>query len=484
MVPRMNENAGASSAGAVVHHAPRRATAGRMWHSFLAAPRAPLLALGLLSVVSLGTRILWLSNPQVLLFDENYYVNAARKMLSLPVPSDGIYTNRPPGLDPNTAHPPLGKLLIASGIFWLGDRPVGWRAASVAFGTIAILAMYALARSARASPWVSLGAASLMAADPLFFIHARMGTLEIFVLTFMLLSAAAYLRGRPLVAGLVLGMGAAVKLLGFLALFVFGIYELLEALNRRSPGSALKDLVSGKRLGRLLLTASVALAAYLGVLFVIDLRFSTSRNPVTRTLSMVMSLSNKGVDRSLVDVGEPGIRAPGAAARGSSGPILRQRGQNLYEAPASRPWEWLLNRRQINYYRLPSPRGEFRSPVLLGRRTPDLVVFQGLINPAIIALALPALAVSALMAHRRRPNASFLPLAWFLGTFGAYLAIWLIGGGAGFIYYMGIVLPGIYLAVAQLLSAKKIPRALTLLFAATVALMFFTNFPFRSWGSV
>lgn len=446
--------------------------------------RRILVLLGLLSVLSFGTRILWLSNPPVLLFDENYYVNAARKMLSLPVPSDGIYTTQPAGLDPNTAHPPLGKLLIASGIFWLGDRPVGWRAASVLFGTVAILAMYGLARSARASPWVSLGAASLMAADPLFFVNGRMGTLEIFLLTFMLLSATAYLRGKTVTAGIVLGLAAAVKLLGFLGLLVFGIFELLEALSRRSPGSGLKELELGKRLGRLVLTASVALAAYLGLLFVIDLRFSTSRNPVTRTVAMVTSLSGKGVDKSLVDIGEPGIKAPGGLHRAGSAPILRQRGQILYEAPTSRPWEWLLNRRQINYYRLPSPRGVFRSPVLLGGKTPDLVVFQGLINPAIIAMALPALAISAWMALRRRGGASFLPVAWFLGTFGAYAALYLMFAQAGFIYYMSIVLPGIYLAEAQLFSSKRIPKILGVLFAVAVALLFFMSFPFRSWGGV
>ncbi|MEM1945263.1 MAG: hypothetical protein QXX57_05955, partial [Nitrososphaerota archaeon] len=47
------------------------------------------------------------------IFDEYYYVPAARKLLA--------------GVAVNNEHPPLSKLLIALGIRLLGDNPMGWR---------------------------------------------------------------------------------------------------------------------------------------------------------------------------------------------------------------------------------------------------------------------------------------------------------------------------------------------------------------------
>ncbi|HEX2148946.1 MAG TPA: hypothetical protein VHI31_02045, partial [Actinomycetota bacterium] len=116
--------------------------------SFLSSPRAPLWALFAVSVFSLLLRVAWISKPDNLLFDENYYVNAARRMLGVPIAPDQIYAASPAGLDPNFAHPPLGKLLISLGIRSLGDNPLGWRFAAILFGSYAILALYWMARSA------------------------------------------------------------------------------------------------------------------------------------------------------------------------------------------------------------------------------------------------------------------------------------------------------------------------------------------------
>lgn len=196
------------------------------------------------SLLSLISRTAWISRPRVLLFDENYYVNAARRMIGVRMAADQIYAASPAGLDPNFAHPPLGKVLISMGIRTLGDNPLGWRFASLLFGSYAILALYWLARSAGFSSWVALGASSLMAADTMFLIHGRIGTLEILVLAFMLAGCAVYLDGRPALAGVILGVGACVKLVGFFPLLIIGLYELFPSIRklersrlRRTPGT-------------------------------------------------------------------------------------------------------------------------------------------------------------------------------------------------------------------------------------------------------
>src|SRR5204863_4781122 len=88
-----------------------------------------------LLATSFALRMLWLAAPDgALIFDEKYYVNAARVILGIP-PGQDTYTEDALGRDPNTEHPPLAKLLIAASMAVLGDNPYGWRIPSVAFGT-------------------------------------------------------------------------------------------------------------------------------------------------------------------------------------------------------------------------------------------------------------------------------------------------------------------------------------------------------------
>ena len=65
-------------------------------------------------------------------------------------------------------HPPLAKLLIAGSIKLFGDNPWGWRIGSVVFGTLALLAIFALVRSLGGSRWLATGVTAAMACDNLF----------------------------------------------------------------------------------------------------------------------------------------------------------------------------------------------------------------------------------------------------------------------------------------------------------------------------
>jgi hypothetical protein len=467
---------------------------------FFSSRHGPLRVLVLVSVLSLVTRLAWITKPRVLLFDENYYVNAARRMLGIRLAAEQIYATSPAGLDPNFAHPPLGKLLISMGIRSFGDNPFGWRFASILFGSYAILALYWLARSAGFSSWVAVGASSLMAADTMFFIHGRIGTLEILVLTFMLVGCAVYLGGRPALAGLILGLGACVKLVGFFALLAIGVLELSKAIQRMSSPELekfpilqrLRKALSGK-ISVLALTAGTALASYLGVLYLLDLRFTNFDNPVEHTIVMVTSIQDSGLDNSIVDIVtpralvEPLDPALAAEAGPSPGPqpLIRQRDQTLYLAPHSAPWEWLANRKAISYYRSPTNRGEVRSWSQFGLWTSDAIHFNTLVNPAIIFLAIPALAYTSYLGWRRRSDSWLLPLAWFVAIFGCFLVIYYVRPtAAGHIYYMVVVMPAVYLAVAQMFSTWNLAARLRPYYSAIVVAAFFLYFPFKTWGGL
>src|SRR5437867_3772734 len=113
------------------------------------SPRAALAVLALVTVASVGARTLYIERPcsnpcrtafdHGLIFDELYYVNAARRIIGREVPKDEPYADAPAGHDPNAEHPPLAKLIMAGGMLAFGDGPLGWRFGSVVFGTLAIL---------------------------------------------------------------------------------------------------------------------------------------------------------------------------------------------------------------------------------------------------------------------------------------------------------------------------------------------------------
>src|ERR1022692_4951684 len=99
--------------------------------SVLRAPWMPVAGLVVVSVLSLTARAAWLSDPcanpcrgpaaHSLIFDEVYYVNAARRIDGIAVPGNQSYAGTPAGQDPNSEHPQFAKLVI-SGAIGAGKR--------------------------------------------------------------------------------------------------------------------------------------------------------------------------------------------------------------------------------------------------------------------------------------------------------------------------------------------------------------------------
>ena len=113
-------------------------------------------------------------------FDEIYFVKSAEQYLNLQVPYEWT-------------HPPLGKLIIASGTAVFGFSPFGWRIMGVIAAMLMIPLMYVLGKKLLGT-WIGgFAAAFLLTFDFMHFTMGRMGTADTYVVFFSLASQLFFL---------------------------------------------------------------------------------------------------------------------------------------------------------------------------------------------------------------------------------------------------------------------------------------------------
>ena len=417
----------------------------------------PIAALVAVSVISLAARVAFLGSPchepctsasaHVLVFDESYYVNAARVIAGITPPPGAHYRAIPAGDDPNSEHPQLAKVVIAGAIELFGDGPLAWRLPSILLGSLAILGMFVLVRVAGGGPWVAVGAAALTAADNLLLVHSRIATLDIYAVTAMIWAAVLYLRGRPLLAGVVIGVGACAKEVAPYVLLALLAYELLRAYRDRSA--------AGPAIVRVAISAAVAAAVFVGLLALLDV-IAPPFDPLTHKL---VGGGVFGHIRYMLHYGS------------------HQTSPHGPKGIASYPWGWLIDIKPILYLNINPQRPV---PGLFGVH--PQAHFLGMINPAILLVALPGLATAAWRSLRRgRSGASdleLLGLAWFAGTFVPFVLLSVVDHRTSYLYYMVIVMPGVYIAAAELVARVKAPPRLIWAWVVTIAIAVVTMYPF------
>jgi 4-amino-4-deoxy-L-arabinose transferase-like glycosyltransferase len=401
----------------------------------LGHPRAPIVALCLILVCSLCARVIDLDKPctkpcrtaasHTLIFDENYYVNAARVIDGINPPAGAPYHDAPKGDDPNAEHPQLAKVIMAGFIKLLGDDPSGWRMGSVLFGLIALIALYALVRAAGGSQWLAVGASTIMALDNLLLVHGRIGTLDIYAVAMMLVAGALYMRRWPLSAGIALGVAACMKEVAVYLLLVIVLLELVSLARARFRDSSPAGSFAAAA-GPLVLFGFASAISFLGLLWILDLlvpaydpnsHITYGGNPFAHLLHIF-----RFAQLLKMKPGEVGI--------------------------SSTPWQWLLDRKVINYAKVAV--NTSRHGQLLSSRT--TFSFQGEINPFIIFLAVPALFAAASQAWREGDRLATIGVCWCVGTFAPFVIESQISGRITYLYYMVIVMPGIYLVLCRAFS--------------------------------
>ena len=405
----------------------------------------PASVLPLLLIVAFGLRAVWIDLPQhSLIFDETYYVNAARIILGIPVDHGAPYAGSPFGLDPNTEHPPLGKLLIALSMILFGDNGLGWRFPSIVAGMTALGALYLIVRAAGETARFGILAVALFAFDNLAFVHGRIGTLDMLVLAPILLAAWLALRDRWALAGLLLAVGILIKLTA-----IYGLLALLilVAIRIASIWWRERRIVVGELRPAVTLVAVFAVVA-IGGLGLLDARFSSYTNPIDHLNHMI----SYGADLK-APVDHTGICATTDSA----------------------PWQWPFNECQINYLRVDVT---VRAGDKVISNTPS-IDFRGALNP-LLAGAIPLATLFAVwLAWRARNRLAIWAIVWAAANYLPYVALAIISDRITYIYYFLPVIPAVAIAIALLLLRSGLPRFVLWGYLAAYLVGFAAYFPFR-----
>jgi 4-amino-4-deoxy-L-arabinose transferase-like glycosyltransferase len=333
---------------------------------------------------------------------------------------------------------------MATSMLLFGDNGLGWRLPSVIAGMVALLAVYAIVRDIGRSALLPILVTALVSFDNLTFVHGRIGTLDILVLAPMLVGSWLALRKRWIRAGVAMAIALLIKMTALYGIGAVVLYVLLTEgpewwRTRRLPG--LDDLRGP--LGFVIITISIAI----GGLTLLDLSLSRFPSPVDHIARMVTYGAN--------------LRAPATVG--------------ICPEADSRPWQWLFNECQINY---------FRADVTV--RAGDEITakyatieFRGALNP-FLAGAIPLAALfTGWYAWRTRDRLAIWAVAWAAANYVPYLVLAVFTPRIMYIYYALPLVPAAAVGIALLLTRGGLPRAVLWGYLAAYLVGFAAYFPFR-----
>jgi 4-amino-4-deoxy-L-arabinose transferase-like glycosyltransferase len=312
--------------------------------------------------------------------------------------------------------------------------------------------IYTLVRAAGGSGWLAAGATAIASLDNLLLVHSRIGTLDVYALALMLIAATLYLRKHPIAAGVALGVAMCMKEVAIYMLAVFVLLEALRLLRTWWSDSARGWVSRNLRpAGFVVISTAVSFLAVLLILDIIVPAYDTGTHikyagsPFTHFFHMVHYAT---ILKS--EPGKPGI--------------------------SSTPFQWLLNEKAIPYARTAVTASSGGKVVSVH----PVYFFQGLMNPFIIFLAVPALFACLSFWWRQNDTVALIAVAWFLGNFLPAIFESYVLHRVNYLYYMIFVTPAIYVALARVFGDRRMPRTATIGWAATLIFGFADLFPIRT----
>lgn len=159
-----------------------------------------------IGAVAFVLRIVNLSRPAGLAFDETYYAKDAWTLLNLGYEAEWaknanesvlhgvvhVYTDEASFV----VHPQFGKWLIAAGEHLFGMNSFGWRISALVFGVLMIMITVRMARRLSRSTLVGALAGLFLTVDGLTFVMSRIALLDIFEACFTVLAVTCVIKDR------------------------------------------------------------------------------------------------------------------------------------------------------------------------------------------------------------------------------------------------------------------------------------------------
>jgi len=315
-----------------------------------------------LAVVSLLMHLAVIHQADGFDFDEFYYVKDANRIL--------LHGN---GL--SAAHPSLGKLFIAAGIWIFGFDPWGWRIFSVIFSTVSVILFYLICRKLGGKR-TALFAGLLFTFENLTFWHSGIGILDPFSITFMLLSFLLYLQNRYALSGMSLALSALCKLTG-----LFGVLVILGHWFVTRRGQGIRNVF--------LFSAGLVATLFLLMPVTDFLASGEWLNPLERLHYLAF--------------GHVGVKAADLPPEARA-----------YTAP---PWDWVLK------------------PLSSDRYYANGLVNKKLITPTLWALIMPSMVYLVYEWVKNRRKIALFGLLWFGGTYVIWIPLTLITGTYTYLFY-------------------------------------------------
>jgi hypothetical protein len=364
-------------------------------------------------------------------FDESYYVNAARKMLA--------------GEAVNNEHPPLAKAFIMLGIVLFGDNPLGWRIFSILASTMSLLLVYELALLLCRSKFASFSAALLFASDIMAFNIGQIGILDAPSMMFVLAGTILILKERSDIGGLLFGVAFLSKLSTiFTAGGIVLLWVLLKNLRRGSDSTTLSK--QAMFVGRVIL---IAFITFLLGLWVYDATYNIFSNNPFQHLSYIYNYHS-------------------SLTYGSSDYVIL-------------PLEW------INPFN-PFPPVNFHvvaaTEVINGlKRTYHPIAYYGLYTPLWWSMwvVMPLSLAETLYRIRRNEElgAGLFTLLWVAANFFPYVLLGYFMQRWVYPFYFYMTLPGLYIGLSHYLSNSKRSRMLLVALMFVQLSWFFIWFPVK-----
>jgi len=395
--------------------------------------RLPIyVLLVMIILVALFLRLNHLEIPAKRIGDEVYYVPNALEILGIPSNDTNPYAGQ--------SHPPLGKMIIAVGISFFGDNPIGWRIMSVVFGTLMIPVFYLLVtnllRDKPSKYIIGLLAAFFLSFENLTFYFSRVARIDIYMLFFLILGLyflSTRWKLRWLAAGFSFSLAflskeaALVVILPIIAWLSFvTIKEEVKIIEKKRKKKIRqverKWIFDKQRFKEGVLVSIVFVVSTFVLWYVIEWIILEPKFPdlFTRVSGMVSRL---GIDRP---------------ARGRS-----------------EPWQWLINQpptraigvvsgANIDLASL-SPVGPLFNPHLK-------YAYWIQINWLLLLVTLPI--VAYLLYRSISDEAARLCATWWIGSYFIWLIIRLIYRGLTYLFYYLPLIPPIVIGISFFLGER------------------------------